>query len=85
MSSDDISEEAVYLCTGNPLPQDIEQVAHWLLNETFADAFDSAPLQLPPIPASFAALGCRKSFDQLPRKQDYQSRSFCSCNLASSN
>ncbi len=32
MSSDDISEEAVYLCTGNPLPKDIEQVAHWLLN-----------------------------------------------------
>ncbi len=41
MSSDEITEEAVYLCTGNPLPQDIEQVAHWLLNEPFAGAFES--------------------------------------------
>lgn len=42
MSSDEITEDAVYSCTGNPLPKDIEQVAHWLLNETFSDAFDSA-------------------------------------------
>ncbi|KAG6432602.1 hypothetical protein SASPL_104183 [Salvia splendens] len=30
-----ITEEAVYLCTGNPLPKDIEQISHWLLNEPF--------------------------------------------------
>lgn len=41
MSADTITEDAVYQCTGNPLPKDIEQVAHWLLNERFIDAFAS--------------------------------------------
>ncbi|CAL5417444.1 unnamed protein product [Camellia sinensis] len=36
MASQQITEEAVYLCTGNPLPKDIEQISHWLLNESFA-------------------------------------------------
>ncbi|CAA0827917.1 Replication factor C subunit 5 [Striga hermonthica] len=36
MASQQITEEAVYLCTGNPLPRDIEQICHWLLNEPFA-------------------------------------------------
>lgn len=36
MASQQITEEAVYLCTGNPLPRDIEQISHWLLNEPFA-------------------------------------------------
>lgn len=44
MSADEITEDAVYQCTGNPLPKDIEQVAHWLLNERFTDAFESACL-----------------------------------------
>ncbi|PIN17049.1 Replication factor C, subunit RFC5 [Handroanthus impetiginosus] len=35
MASQQITEEAVYLCTGNPLPRDIEQISHWLLNESF--------------------------------------------------
>ncbi|KAL0314333.1 UNVERIFIED_CONTAM: Replication factor C subunit [Sesamum angustifolium] len=35
MASQQISEEAVYLCTGNPLPMDIEQISYWLLNEPF--------------------------------------------------
>ncbi|XP_054788464.1 replication factor C subunit 5 [Prosopis cineraria] len=39
MASQQITEEAVYLCTGNPLPKDIEQISHWLLNEQFADSF----------------------------------------------
>jgi replication factor C subunit 3/5 len=39
MASEHISEEAVYLCTGNPLPKDIEKIAHWLLNEPFSKAF----------------------------------------------
>ncbi|KAF7127044.1 hypothetical protein RHSIM_Rhsim11G0069700 [Rhododendron simsii] len=34
-----ITEEAVYLCTGNPLPKDIEQISHWLLNEAFTVSF----------------------------------------------
>ncbi|TYH30833.1 hypothetical protein ES288_A01G125900v1 [Gossypium darwinii] len=37
MASQKITEEAVYLCTGNPLPKDIEQISYWLLNESFAE------------------------------------------------
>lgn len=39
MASPQITEEAVYLCTGNPLPKDIEQISYWLLNESFAESF----------------------------------------------
>ncbi|XP_057504269.1 replication factor C subunit 5 [Actinidia eriantha] len=39
MASQQITEEAVYICTGNPLPKDIEQISYWLLNETFAESF----------------------------------------------
>ncbi|XP_022939828.1 replication factor C subunit 3-like [Cucurbita moschata] len=39
MASQHITEEAVYLCTGNPLPKDIEQISFWLLNEPFSDSF----------------------------------------------
>jgi replication factor C subunit 3/5 len=38
-SQQQITEETVYLCTGNPLPKDIEQIAHWLLNESFTVSF----------------------------------------------
>lgn len=41
MASQQITEETVYLCTGNPLPTDIEQIAFWLLNESFADGSKS--------------------------------------------
>lgn len=34
-----VDEEAVYLCTGNPLPRDIEAVVNWLLNDDFTAAF----------------------------------------------
>ncbi|KAL3630990.1 Subunit of heteropentameric Replication factor C (RF-C) [Castilleja foliolosa] len=39
MACQQITEEAVYLCTGNPLPKDIEQISHWLLNESFANSY----------------------------------------------
>ncbi|OMO53001.1 hypothetical protein CCACVL1_28958 [Corchorus capsularis] len=39
MASQQITEEAVYLCTGNPLPSDIEKISYWLLNESFAESF----------------------------------------------
>ncbi|CAI9115429.1 OLC1v1016331C2 [Oldenlandia corymbosa var. corymbosa] len=39
MASQQISEEAVYLCTGNPMPKDIEQICHWLLNEPFGVSY----------------------------------------------
>jgi hypothetical protein len=43
MSADELTEEAVYACTGNPLPRDIEQCANWLLNEPMSAAFQRAP------------------------------------------
>ncbi|KAK9052600.1 hypothetical protein SSX86_029230 [Deinandra increscens subsp. villosa] len=39
MASQQITEEAVYLCTGNPLPKDIEQISYWLLNEPFSYSY----------------------------------------------
>mmetsp|Transcript_27622 Transcript_27622/g.71661 ORF Transcript_27622/g.71661 Transcript_27622/m.71661 type:complete len:334 (-) Transcript_27622:143-1144(-) len=39
MASGTVSQETVYSCTGNPLPQDIQRVAKWLLNEPASDAF----------------------------------------------
>ncbi|XP_042492383.1 replication factor C subunit 3 [Macadamia integrifolia] len=40
MASPHITEEAVYLCTGNPMPKDIEQICYWLLNESFTTSFN---------------------------------------------
>ncbi|KAL8167225.1 hypothetical protein V2J09_008724 [Rumex salicifolius] len=39
MASQQITEDAVYLCTGNPFPKDIEQISNWLLNESFGSSF----------------------------------------------
>ncbi|XP_062098803.1 replication factor C subunit 5 [Humulus lupulus] len=39
MASQKITEEEVYLCTGNPLPKDIEKISHCLLNESFSKCF----------------------------------------------
>ena len=38
---DGIDGKAVYLCTGNPLPEDIEAMLHRLLNEPFKTAFEA--------------------------------------------
>lgn len=35
-----IDEEAVYLCTGNPLPSDITEILRMLLNENYQTTFD---------------------------------------------
>lgn len=39
MAAQQITEEAVYLYIGNPLPKDIEQISYWLLNEPFSSSF----------------------------------------------
>jgi hypothetical protein len=39
MASAEVSEESVYLCTGSPLPTDIEAVAQALFNEDFVDVY----------------------------------------------
>ncbi|KAE8884375.1 Replication factor C subunit 5 [Phytophthora fragariae] len=38
MAHDVVDEANVYLCTGNPLPKDIESVTQWLFNENFPTA-----------------------------------------------
>ncbi|CAL5221504.1 g3708 [Coccomyxa viridis] len=39
MSSEDITEETVYKCTGSPLPKDIERIVNALFNEDFEAVF----------------------------------------------
>mmetsp|Transcript_41989 Transcript_41989/g.99538 ORF Transcript_41989/g.99538 Transcript_41989/m.99538 type:complete len:336 (-) Transcript_41989:13-1020(-) len=39
MASGEVNQYTVYSCTGNPLPEDIERVAKWLLNDRSADVF----------------------------------------------
>lgn len=41
MGNDTVDETAVYSTTGNPHPQDIEQIMQWLLNDSFAEAYNS--------------------------------------------
>lgn len=38
MAHDVVNEANVYMCTGNPLPKDVEAIAHWLFNESFSVA-----------------------------------------------
>ncbi|CCI49063.1 unnamed protein product [Albugo candida] len=35
-----VNEENVYLCTGNPVPEDVATICHSLWNDSLADAFD---------------------------------------------
>lgn len=39
LSSDIIDEESVYTCVGHPLPNDIANVYHWLLNDDLPEAY----------------------------------------------
>ena len=39
MASPVVDEKAVYLNTGNPLPEDISTCVHWLFNEPFTTVF----------------------------------------------
>jgi len=41
MAFDRVDASAVYLCTGNPKPEDIEAVVNWLLNFSMVDAYES--------------------------------------------
>lgn len=41
MASGEVSELSVHLCTGNPLPQDVEQICQWLFNSPFVEAYHS--------------------------------------------
>lgn len=39
MSFETVDENAVFKCTGNPPPTDIDQIMKWLLNEDFSTAY----------------------------------------------
>mmetsp|Transcript_37445 Transcript_37445/g.105731 ORF Transcript_37445/g.105731 Transcript_37445/m.105731 type:complete len:339 (-) Transcript_37445:199-1215(-) len=39
MASEEVNQLTVYSCTGSPLPDDIKQVAKWLLNDEASDVF----------------------------------------------
>lgn len=41
MAFETVDQDAVHLCTGNPLPRDIEQAVHWLFNSSFREAYES--------------------------------------------
>ena len=41
MSHDEVTEETVYLVTGQPLPNDISKIVEWMLNEDFTTAYQS--------------------------------------------
>ena len=40
-SSDELNENDVYLTSGAPLPQDVDQILDWLLNQSFAVAYSN--------------------------------------------
>ena len=41
MAFDEVGEEAVYLCTGNPMPKDVEEIVKLLFNSPITEAFQS--------------------------------------------
>jgi len=41
MASGSVNLENIYLCTGNPLPSDIEQILYWMLNDNYSEAYKS--------------------------------------------
>jgi len=36
-----VNLDNIYLCTGNPLPSDIEQILYWMLNDDYSEAYKS--------------------------------------------
>ena len=41
MAHDEVNEQNVYICTGQPLPTDIANIVEWMLNEDFVTAYQS--------------------------------------------
>lgn len=41
MAHEEVNEETVYTCTGQPLPNDIAKIVEWMLNENFSTAYQS--------------------------------------------
>ena len=41
MAYDEVNQKSVYLCTGQPLPDDITQIVEWMLSDSFTTAYQS--------------------------------------------
>lgn len=41
MAHDEVNEDSVYSCTGQPLPNDVAKIVEWMLNEDFTTAYQS--------------------------------------------
>lgn len=41
MAFDEVNEDNVYTCVGHPLKSDIANMANWMLNDSFADAYSN--------------------------------------------
>lgn len=47
MGFEEVTENSVYTCTGQPLPTDIAMIVEWMLNESFMVAYQSEPILIP--------------------------------------
>lgn len=41
MAYNEVNKQSVYLCTGQPLPEDITQIVEWMLSDDFITAYQS--------------------------------------------
>ena len=41
LAFEEVTEVNVYTCTGQPLPTDIAMIVEWMLNESYATAYQS--------------------------------------------
>ncbi len=42
MAFDEVGQDAVYLCTGDPMPRDIEEIVRLLFNAPLVEAFEES-------------------------------------------
>ena len=55
---EEVTEDTVYTCTGQPLPTDIAMIVEWMLNESYMVAYQSklATESWPSLPPSLCLL-----------------------------
>ena len=39
LAAEEVTEDSVYVCTGNPMPSDVKKIMHALLNDSFEDSY----------------------------------------------
>ena len=49
MAFEEVTEENVYTCTGQPLPTDIAMIVEWMLNESYEVAYQSQLFKSSPL------------------------------------